>query len=106
MLEALFGGEIGPPQKFLPNIAQLFYFFRFGQPAPQGQEIAKYWFLGHFGLGQPLAPEKFWTENTKTQFAGARGTFGENIRNGTKETNERTACGSVAQWLEQHFDRL
>ena len=33
-------------QKFLPEMAQLFYIFRF--PDRQGREIAKYWFLRPF----------------------------------------------------------
>ena len=37
-----FGGEIRAPQKFLPEIAQLFDFLRFGRPDSHGQEIAKY----------------------------------------------------------------
>ena len=43
-----FGGEIRPPQNFLPEIAQLFYTFRFGRPDPQGREIAKCWFFRPF----------------------------------------------------------
>ena len=43
-----FGGGIRPPQKFLPEIAQLFDVFRFGRPDRQGQEIAKSWFFGLF----------------------------------------------------------
>ena len=33
-----FGEKIWPPQKFLPEIAQLFYVFRFARPDPQGRE--------------------------------------------------------------------
>ena len=43
-----FGGEIRPLQKFLLEIAQLFYIMRFGRPHPQGREIAKYWFFKPF----------------------------------------------------------
>ena len=50
-----FGGEIRVPQKFLPEIAQLFYILRFGRPDPHGRKIAKYCISGTFGLGQPLA---------------------------------------------------
>ena len=42
------GGENPPPQKFLPEIAQLFYTFHFGRPDPQGREIAKHWLFGPF----------------------------------------------------------
>ena len=38
-----FGGDLRPPQKFLPEIAQLFYILRFGRPDPNGREIAKCW---------------------------------------------------------------
>ena len=36
-----FGGEIRPPQKFLPEVAQLFCILRFGRADPDGREIAK-----------------------------------------------------------------
>ena len=39
-----FGEKIRQPQKFLPKIAHFFYILGFGRPAPQGREIAKYWF--------------------------------------------------------------
>ena len=70
MLEALLGGEIRPPQKLLPRIAQLFYGFCFGRLDPQGREIAKYWGLGHFGLGQPLALGEILGEKRKNTITG------------------------------------
>ena len=46
-----------PAQKLLPKIAQLFYVFRF--PFPRGGKSRNTGFLGHFGLGQPLALQEF-----------------------------------------------
>ena len=43
-----FGGELCPPKKFLPEIAQLFYCLCFGRLDPHGWEIAKYWFFRPF----------------------------------------------------------
>ena len=43
-----FGGKIRPPQKFLPEIAQLFCSLCFDRTAPQGREIAKYGGFRHF----------------------------------------------------------
>ena len=34
--------------RFLPEVAQLSYVFRFGRPDPQGREITKYWFSRPF----------------------------------------------------------
>ena len=48
------GGGIRSLQKFLPEIAQSLYVFRFGQPDPQGLEIAKYWFCRPFWPGTAL----------------------------------------------------
>ena len=50
-----FGEKICPPQKFTPDILQLFYILRFGRTDPQGREIAKYGVPRPFGRGQPLA---------------------------------------------------
>ena len=36
-----FGENIRPPQKYLPEIAQLFYTVCFGRPEPQGKENRK-----------------------------------------------------------------
>ena len=62
-----FGGEIRPPQKFLTEIAQLFYILCFRRPEPQGLEIAKYWFSRNFWLrAAPWHLEKFQVGNRKT----------------------------------------
>ena len=45
-----FGEQIRPPQRFLPEIAQLFYILHFGRPDPQGRKIAKY------GVSRPFWP--------------------------------------------------
>ena len=72
-----FGVGIRPPQKILPEIAQLFYILRFGRLDPQGREIAKCWFFRPFWpRSAPWHLEKFRAENTKRRFPGARGTFG------------------------------
>ena len=61
-----FGGKIRLPQKFLPEIAQLFYILRFGRPDPQGREITKYGFSGPFWpRAAPWHLEKFRAKNRK-----------------------------------------
>ena len=52
---------------------------------PQGREIAKYWFLRPFWpRTAPWHLNKFPVENRKTQFPGARGTFGNKIHSPQK----------------------
>ena len=69
-----------PPINFLPEIAQLLCILCFGPRDPQGQEIAKYWFFRPFWPRvAPWHLKKFRAENRKTQFPGARGTFGGEI---------------------------
>ena len=76
-----FGGKKRPPKKLLPKSAQLFYILRFDGPAPQGREIVKYWvFRPFWPRAAPRHLEKFRAKNRKTQFPGARGTFGEKNR--------------------------
>ena len=60
MLEALLGGEIRPPKKFLPDVAQLFYvlFPVLADWTPRGGKSRNTGLLGDFGLGQPLALRK------------------------------------------------
>ena len=53
-----FGGKIRPPQKFLPEIAQLFYILRFRRPDPQGRETAEYCFFRPLWPRQPLGTER------------------------------------------------
>ena len=48
-----FGGEIRPPQNFLPEIVQLFSVL--ADWTPRGRKSQNTGVLGHFGLGQPLA---------------------------------------------------
>ena len=51
-----FGGEIRTPQKFLPESAQLFFtFYGLADRTPTGGKSRNTGFLGHFGLGRPLA---------------------------------------------------
>ena len=47
-LGALLEKKICPPQKFLPEVAHLFYILRFGRVDPHGREIAKYRFSRPF----------------------------------------------------------
>ena len=76
-----FGGGIRPPQKFLPEIVQLFYILCFGELQPHGQLIARYWdFRPFWPRAAPWHLQKFRAENGKTQSPGARGTFTGKIR--------------------------
>ena len=50
-----FGGEIQPPQKYLPEIAQIFYTSVLADRTPRGGKLRNTGFQGHFGLGQSLA---------------------------------------------------
>ena len=88
-----FGGEIPSAPKVSPKSCAMFlHFLRFRRPDPQGQEIAKYWSVGPFWpRADPWHLEKFRTENRKTQFPVARGTFGEKNPSAPKVSSQNFA---------------
>ena len=50
-----FGGGIWTPQKFLPESAQPFTFYVLADRTPTGGKLRNTGFVGHSGLGRPLA---------------------------------------------------
>ena len=55
MLGALFGGKSGRPQIVCPKVRNCFTFYVLADQTPTGEKLRNTEFLGHFGLGRPLA---------------------------------------------------
>ena len=55
-----FGENIWTPQKFLPEVAQLFTFHVLADRTPTDEKSRNTGFLGYFGLGQTLALGEIW----------------------------------------------
>ena len=69
-----FEEKICPPQKFLPEIAQIFYVLRFGRL--EGREIAKYWLFGAtLGHDSPWHLQNFWAKKQTTGSTPDRTSF-------------------------------
>ena len=60
-----FGGKIRLPQKFLPEIAQLFLRQVLADWTPRGGKSQNTGFLGPFGLGQPLGTYRNYRPKTE-----------------------------------------
>ena len=54
-LGALLGGKSGRPKSFPPKVRNFFTFYVLADRTPTGGKLRTTWFLGHFGLGRPLA---------------------------------------------------
>ena len=71
-----FEEKICLPQKFLPEIAQLFYVLCFGRP--EGRDIAKYWLFGAtLAQDSPWHLENFWAKKQTTGNTPDRVRFSE-----------------------------
>ena len=54
-LGALLGGKSGRPKGFSPKVRNFFTFHVLADRTPTGGKLRNTGFLGHFGLGRPLA---------------------------------------------------